>query len=197
MDCHFVGPFHIKFLHGLHQNINPAITRDEAIEMLSQHLITKPVFDALFAHYAFTEHNPVSQSMQSMLDKLDEQAVSKEAETLEKFYASVRDRAAGLDNAEARQRVIIELYDEFFKNAFPKMAERLGIVYTPVEVVDFIVHSVQDILRSEFDSALGDKDVHIIGTWVHGPGVMHTNKPVETMADLEGMKFRAPSRVAT
>ncbi|MFG0243804.1 MAG: DEAD/DEAH box helicase [Phycisphaerales bacterium JB054] len=151
-----------KFLKSLQDSLNPAVTADEAVEMLAQHLITRPVFDALFAHYAFTEHNPVSQSMQSMLDKLDEQAVSKEAETLEKFYASVRDRAAGLDNAEARQRVIIELYDEFFKNAFPKMAERLGIVYTPVEVVDFIVHSVQDILRSEFDSALGDKDVHII-----------------------------------
>jgi predicted helicase len=151
-----------KFLKSLQDSLNPAVTADEAVEMLAQHLITRPVFDALFAHYAFTEHNPVSQSMQSMLDKLDEQAVSKEAETLEKFYASVRDRAAGLDNAEARQRVIIELYDEFFKNAFPKMAERLGIVYTPVEVVDFIIHSVQDILHSEFDSALGDKDVHII-----------------------------------
>ena len=151
-----------KFLKSLQDSLNPAVTADEAVEMLAQHLITRPVFDALFAHYAFTEHNPVSKSMQAMLDKLDEQAVSKEAEMLDKFYASVRDRAAGLDNAEARQRVIIELYDEFFKNAFPKMAERLGIVYTPVEIVDFIVHSVQDILRSEFDSALGDKDVHII-----------------------------------
>lgn len=150
------------FLKGLQQNLNPAVSADEAVEMLAQHLITRPVFDALFSHYAFTEHNPVSQSMQRMLDKLDEQAVDKEARTLEKFYASVRDRAAGLDNAEARQRVIIELYDEFFKKAFPKMAERLGIVYTPVEVVDFIIHSVQDILRDEFDSSLGDEDVHII-----------------------------------
>jgi predicted helicase len=151
-----------QFLASLQDSLNPAVTADEAVEMLAQHLITRPVFDALFAGYAFTEHNPVSQAMQGMLDKLDEQSVSKEAETLEKFYASVRDRAAGLDNAEARQRVIIELYDEFFKNAFPKMAERLGIVYTPTEVVDFIIHSVQDILKSEFDSALGDKDVHII-----------------------------------
>lgn len=151
-----------SFLAGLQENLNPAVTADEAVEMLAQHLITRPVFDALFSHYAFTEHNPVSQSMQQMLAKLDEQAVDKETETLDKFYASVRDRAAGLDNAEARQRVIIELYDEFFKNAFPRMAERLGIVYTPVEVVDFIIYSVQDILREEFDSSLGDRDVHII-----------------------------------
>ncbi|MEM7625870.1 MAG: type ISP restriction/modification enzyme [Planctomycetota bacterium] len=150
------------FLKSLQDSLNPAVTADEAVEMLAQHLITRPVFDALFAGYAFTDHNPVSQAMQAMLDKLDDEAIEKEAETLDKFYASVRDRAAGLDNAEARQKVIIELYDEFFKNAFPKMAERLGIVYTPVEVVDFIIHSVQDILRDQFDSSLGDEDVHII-----------------------------------
>ena len=150
------------FLKSLQDSLNPAVTADEAVEMLAQHLITRPVFDALFAGYAFTDHNPVSQAMQAMLDKLDDEAIDKEAETLDKFYASVHDRAAKLDNAEARQKVIIELYDEFFKNAFPKMAERLGIVYTPVEVVDFIIQSVQDILRSEFDSSLGDEDVHII-----------------------------------
>jgi len=151
-----------EFLAGLQQNLNPAVSADEAVEMLAQHLITRPVFDALFANYDFTAHNPVSQAMQAMVEKLDEQSVGKEAETLEKFYESVRDRAAKLDNAEARQKVIIELYDEFFKNAFPRMAQRLGIVYTPVEVVDFIIHSVQDILRDQFDSSLGDKDVHII-----------------------------------
>ncbi len=151
-----------KFLAGLQGNLNPAVTRDDAIEMLAQHLITRPVFDALFANYSFTEKNPVSQSMQKMLDLLHEQALEKETATLEKFYASVRDRAKGIDNAEARQRVVVELYDEFFRAAFPRMAERLGIVYTPVEVVDFIIHSVQDVLRDEFQSGLGDKDVHII-----------------------------------
>lgn len=151
-----------EFLAGLQQNLNPAVSEDESIEMLAQHLITRPVFDALFADYDFTAHNPVSMAMQTMVDKLDEQSVSKEAETLNKFYDSVRDRAANLDNAKARQDVIIELYDEFFKNAFPRMAQRLGIVYTPVEVVDFIIHSVQDILHDQFNSSLGDKDVHII-----------------------------------
>jgi predicted helicase len=151
-----------EFLAGLQANLNPEVTQDDAVEMLAQHLITKPVFDALFAHYAFTEANPVSQSMQRMLDLLHEQAIDKDAATLEKFYASVRDRAKGLDNTEARQKVVIELYDEFFRAAFPRMAERLGIVYTPVEVVDFIIHSVEDILRDEFQSGLGEKDVHII-----------------------------------
>lgn len=150
------------FLKGLQTNLNPAVTRDDAIEMLAQHQITRPVFDALFANYVFTEKNPVSQSMQKMLSILHEQALEKETATLEKFYASVRDRAKGLDNAEARQKVMIELYDEFFRTAFPRMAERLGIVYTPVEVVDFIIRSIEDVLRNEFKSGLGEKDVHII-----------------------------------
>lgn len=150
------------FLAGLRDNINPSISEDDAIEMLSQHLITRPVFDALFENYAFTQHNPVSKAMQTMLETLHDQALEKETAALEKFYASVRQRASGIDNAEGRQRVVIELYDKFFRTAFPKMAERLGIVYTPVEVVDFIIRSVEDVLQHEFKSSLGAKDVHVI-----------------------------------
>ena len=151
-----------SYLVGLRQNINPSVTEGDAIEMLSQHLITRPVFDALFEGYAFTQHNPVSLAMQKMLETLHDQALEKETASLEKFYASVRERASGIDNAEGRQRVVIELYDKFFRTAFPKMAERLGIVYTPVEVVDFIIRSVHELLHHEFDCGLGDKDVHII-----------------------------------
>ena len=150
------------FLAGLRQNLNPAISQDDAIEMLSQHLITRPVFDALFANYAFTQHNPVSIAMQKMLDTLEDQALEKETEKLDKFYASVRLKASNIDNAEGRQRIVIELYDTFFRTAFPRVAERLGIVYTPVEVVDFIIHSVSEALQHEFGSQLGDKDVHVI-----------------------------------
>ncbi|MFN7715661.1 MAG: type ISP restriction/modification enzyme, partial [Pseudanabaenaceae cyanobacterium] len=143
-------------------NLNPSITESEAIEMLSQHLITKPVFDALFEDYQFTKSNPVSQAMQKMLDALEGQSLSKESVTLEKFYASVKKRASGIDNAEGKQKIIIELYDKFFKNAFPRMAERLGIVYTPVEVVDFIIRSANDALRQEFGVGLTDENVHIL-----------------------------------
>ncbi|WP_219928786.1 DEAD/DEAH box helicase family protein [Flavobacterium album] len=151
-----------KFLNGLHQNINPSITKLQAIEMLSQHIITKPVFDALFEGYSFVNHNAISQSMQKMLDLLEEQSLEKDAETLQKFYDSVKMRAAGIDNAEAKQRIIIELYDKFFKTAFPKMVEQLGIVYTPVEVVDFIIHSVNDILQKEFGRSISDENIHIL-----------------------------------
>jgi predicted helicase len=151
-----------EFITGLHQNINPNVTEDEAIEMLSQHLITKPVFDALFEGYEFTKYNPVSQTMQRMLDVLEGQSLQKEVKTLDKFYQSVRERASGIDNAEGKQRIIIELYDKFFRAAFPRLVERLGIVYTPVEVVDFIIKSADFALKQEFGVGLSDEGVHIL-----------------------------------
>ena len=151
-----------EFITGLHQNINPNVTEDEAIEMLSQHLITKPIFDALFEGYEFTKYNPVSQTMQRMLDVLEGQSLQKEVKTLEKFYESVRKKASGIDNAEGKQRIIIELYDKFFRAAFPKLVERLGIVYTPVEVVDFIIKSADFALKQEFGVGLSDEGVHIL-----------------------------------
>jgi predicted helicase len=150
------------FLKGLRGNLNPAVSESDAIEMLAQHLITQPVFDALFEGYEFTKHNPVSKSMQKMLDVLHQNGLGKEPEALEKFYASVRLRASGIDNAAARQRIIVELYDKFFRTAFPRMAERLGIVYTPVEVVDFILNSADWALRQEFGVGLTDNGVHVL-----------------------------------
>jgi len=162
-----------KFLAGLRKNINPSITTQEAIEMLSQHVITKPVFEALFDGYSFVKQNSISVSMQRMLDLLEEQAIEKDTETLNKFYESVKMRAAGIDNAEGKQRIIIELYDKFFKSAFPKMVERLGIVYTPVELVDFIIHSVDEVLKKEFDRCLSDENIHILDPYT-GTGTFIT-----------------------
>ncbi len=150
------------FAEELRDDLNDSITDGEVIEMLAQHLITKPVFDALFADYSFASNNPVSKAMQQVLDILHEHRLEKETDTLEKFYDSVKMRADGIDNAEGKQKIVVELYDKFFRNAFPKMTERLGIVYTPVEVVDFIIHSVNDLLKSEFNLSLGDKGVHIL-----------------------------------
>lgn len=150
------------FAHELRDDLNDSISDAEIIEMLAQHLITKPVFDALFEGYSFASHNPMSLAMQAVLDLLHEHHLEKETGTLQAFYASVKLRAEGIDNAAGKQKIIVELYDKFFRNAFPKMTERLGIVYTPVEVVDFILHSVAHLLQSEFGQTLGSKGVHII-----------------------------------
>ncbi len=152
-----------KFLSGLQKNINPSINDDQAIEMLAQHIITQPIFDALFEGYSFVKSNAVSLAMQSMIEALEEGSnLAEQDETLQRFYESVRKRANGIDNSEGKQRIIIELYDKFFKTAFPKMVEKLGIVYTPVEVVDFIIHSVNDILKKEFDRTISDENIHIL-----------------------------------
>lgn len=150
------------FAAELRDDLNDSISDGEIVEMLAQHLVTKPVFDALFDEYSFASHNPMSKAMQGVLDALHEHHLAKESDTLEKFYASVRQRAAGIHNAQGKQKIIVELYDKFFRNAFPKMTERLGIVYTPVEVVDFILHSVNHLLQHEFGQTLGSKGVHII-----------------------------------
>ncbi|MDI2112133.1 DEAD/DEAH box helicase [Commensalibacter nepenthis] len=151
-----------EFARELRDDLNNSISDAEIVEMLAQHLITKPVFDALFEHYEFTQHNPISKAMQKVLDQFEEQSLGKERNTLNSFYESVQMRANGIHNAEGKQRIIVELYDKFFRNAFPRMTERLGIVYTPIEVVDFIIHSIEHVLKSEFNSSLAEPNVHIL-----------------------------------
>jgi predicted helicase len=175
-----------QFVFGLRKNINPSISEPEAIDLLSQHIITKPVFDALFEGYSFVKNNPISKAMQGMLDLLEEQAIEKETKELERFYQSVKMRASGIDNAEGKQRIIIELYDKFFKTAFPKMVEQLGIVYTPVECVDFILHSVNDILKKEFGRRLTDEGIHILDPFT-GTGTFITRLLQSGLIDLKDL----------
>ena len=150
------------FLNELRDDLNNAITENEAVEMLAQHLITKPVFDALFANDNFTQHNPMSQAMQKVVDIFEQKNLSAETKQLKDFYESIQFRVKDIQSPEGKQKIIKELYDSFFNKAFPKMAERLGIVYTPVEVVDFIIRSVEDVLNNEFNASLADKGVQII-----------------------------------
>lgn len=151
-----------EFLKALQKSLNSSINKQDAIEMLAEHMITKPVFDALFENYEFIKSNPVSIIMQDMLAVLDEKALDKEQETLNKFYLSVQERATGIDNADGKQKIVIELYEQFFKNALPKQVAKLGIVYTPIEVVDFILQSVEAVLNDKFDHSINDAGVHVL-----------------------------------
>lgn len=183
-----------EFAKELRDDLNDSITDAEVIEMLAQHLITKPVFDALFSDYSFAEHNPMSRAMQGVLDVLQEHRLDKEADTLEKFYASVKMRAEGIDNAQGKQKIVVELYDKFFRNAFPKMTERLGIVYTPVEVVDFIIHSVNDILKQEFNQTLASDGVHIIDPFT-GTGTFITRLLQSGLIPVDKLKAKYKSEI--
>jgi predicted helicase len=150
------------FLAELRDDLNDTLSEGDAIEMLAQHIITRPVFETLFEGHKFTAENPVSRAMQRVLDVLNEANLDKESRDLEKFYASVRMRAHGITDPHAKQKLIVELYDKFFRRAFPRTTEKLGIVYTPVEIVDFIIHSVNEVLQSEFGQTLGSPGVHIL-----------------------------------
>lgn len=150
------------FTEGLRLNLNPDISHDDAVQMISQHLITQPVFDALFEGYAFSENNPVSLVMNAMVKVLDGENLENETSKLESFYESVRTRASGIDDAAAKQTIVKDLYEKFFSTAFSKTSEKLGIVYTPNEIVDFIIHSVNDILKDEFNATLSDEGIHIL-----------------------------------
>ena len=151
-----------EFVRTLRHNLNPGITAEQCIEMLAQHLITRPVFEALFADYQFVSNNSISSSMQLMIDLLESEAVDKDLTVLSNFYESVRANVGKIDNLEGKQTVIKNLYEKFFKRAFPLTVEKLGTVYTPVECVDFILHSVDEVLQSEFGAALTHENVHVL-----------------------------------
>ena len=138
--------------------------------MMAQHILTRPVFEALFEDYDFASGNPVSIALDKLRDDFKDFGLEDETRDLDGFYESVRMRARGIDNSEGRQRVLLELYEKFFATALKKDAERLGIVYTPVEVVDFILHSANEVLQKEFGRNLSDEGVHVLDPFV-GAGV--------------------------
>jgi predicted helicase len=150
------------FLDGLRGNLNESITEKDAIEMLAQHLITRPVFNALFDGDEFLDNNPVAQTLERMLAALDQHDLEAENEALHRFYDSVRRKVADVKDREGRQELIRRLYDTFFSTAFKKTSDKLGIVYTPVQVVDFILRSADEVLRKEFNQSLSDPGVHIL-----------------------------------
>lgn len=151
-----------NFVTSLQYNINESIDENQAAEMLSQHLITKPIFEALFDQYSFVNHNPVSLSIENIVKELEKAGFSKEQENLQPLYEFIRMRAEGIERAEDKQKFIISLYNKFFKTAFESTTKRLGIVFTPIEVVDFIIKSVDDVMKKHFNKSLADENVHIL-----------------------------------
>ena len=161
------------FLTSLQHNINSSVDKKQAIEMLAQHLITQPIFEALFEGYSFVKDNPVSRAMNDVVSAFSVFGFDKEQKELAPFYESVKLRASGIDNAEAKQKIIVTLYDKFFRTGFKETTEQLGIVFTPVEVVDFIIKSVDYALNKYFGKHLSSKNVHILDPFT-GTGTFMT-----------------------
>ena len=155
-----------KYFTGLHNNINTNISKENAISMLADHLITKGVFDKIFEGYKFSEHNPISKAMSKILSSLKNYGLNNELKKLERFYKAISLRVERAKSSKRRQEIIKEFYEDFIKEAVPKLAEKLGVAYTPIEIVDFILHSCNDLLNKEFGKKLTDKDVHVIDPFV-------------------------------
>ena len=150
--------------------LNPAVDRHAAIELLTQHTITRPIFNALFDDYQFADHNSISKAMDSIQQVIWKRGIEHESNKLSSFYRGIqRDIAlitAKIDNLDGRQQRIREIYDEFFKVAFKKDVKRLGIAYTPIEAVDYLLHSANAACYHEFRVSLTDKNVAVIDPFV-------------------------------
>lgn len=132
------------------------------MDMMAQHILTSPVFDALFEEYDFSSGNPVANALDNLQKDFAEFGLESETRDLQGFYDSVRSRVSGVKSSHGRQEVLSDLYEQFFKKALKKEAERLGIAYTPIPLVDFVLHSVNDVLQEEFGKTISDENVHVL-----------------------------------
>jgi len=152
-----------RYLKGLRSCVNDDVEEKTAIDMLAQQIITKPIFERLFAKDGFAMQNSVSQTIDGMLQEIDaKKGLEDINEELNGFYRSVENTLDQIDTAEGKQKVITALYEKFFKNAFPKDQSINGVVYTPQEIVDFIIHSAAEALNEEFGIDINDENVNIL-----------------------------------
>ena len=152
-----------EFVNALRATLNPAVDNESAVEMLAQHILTAPLFDAMFPDHSFSKQNPVSRAMNTIAEMLtDHSMIENERRDLDSFYRAMIERIEAVHTLTGKQEIMRTLYDRFFSQAFPRMSERLGIVFTPVEVVDFIIRSADDAMRTAFGQGLGDPGVAII-----------------------------------
>ena len=151
------------FVNALRQTLNPAVDNESAVEMLAQHILTAPLFDAMFPDHSFSKQNPVSRAMNTIVEMLASHSMfENERRELDSFYRAMVERIEAVHTLAGKQEIMRTLYDRFFSQAFPRMSERLGIVFTPIEVVDFIIRSADDAMRTAFGQSLGDPGVAII-----------------------------------
>ncbi|GAA8742020.1 DEAD/DEAH box helicase family protein [Helicobacter pylori] len=146
------------FLDSLKGNIHSNIKEDEALDMITSHIITKPIFDAIFGDNI---KNPISKALDKMVQKLSTLGLQGETKDLKNLYESVKTEAMHAKSQKSQQELIKNLYNTFFKVAFRKQSEKLGIVYTPIEVVDFILRATNGILKKHFNTDFNDKSITI------------------------------------
>ncbi len=165
------------------QSLNPNLAEAAVEEMLIQHLLTERIFRTVFDNPDFTRRNVVAHEIENVIDALTSQAFSRDSflQSLDRFYLAIEQNAATITDFSRKQAFLNTVYEQFFQGFSVQVADTHGIVYTPQPIVDFMVRSVDHILRAEFDRSLSDSGVHIIDPFV-GTG----NFIVRVMREISG-----------
>ena len=173
------------------QTINPNISTEAVEEMLIQHLLTERIFRSVFNNPDFVERNVIAREIEKVIVALTSQSFSKHEfqQSLDRFYGAIETTAATIEDFSQKQGFLNTVYEKFFQGFSVKVADTHGIVYTPQSIVQFMVKSVQDILRREFDRSLSDPGVHIIDPFVGTGSFM-----VGVMREMQ--KSRMPDKYA-
>ena len=153
-----------KFLEGIRASVRGEVEVKAAQQMIAQHIVTIPVFDAMLGKNEFSQHNPVSKEIERLLAEFRAKGVYFNAETkpLTRAYQNMSEAFEGAVEGSARLDILRQIYDGFFNEAMRDEVKRLGIVYTPVEIVDFMVRSAEAICRKEFGRSISDENVHVL-----------------------------------
>jgi len=150
------------------ESINPDL-KDEAVEeMLVQHLLTERIFRRIFDNPEFTRRNVIAAEIEKVIDSLTKKHFSRDAflKDLDPFYKAIEEAASSTESYTQKQAFLNKVYERFFQGFNRKQADTHGIVYTPQPIVDFMVRSVEEVLKTEFGRSLSDKDVHILDPFV-------------------------------
>lgn len=152
------------FHTAIHETVSRDVSQDQAIRMVAQHLVTVPVFDELFGDSHFADRNPITQSFAVIVESLEKVGAdfSRERLPLNRGYHVMNQAFRGAQDPSKRLDVIREIFDGFFRQAMPDEVKTMGIAYTPIELVDFVIKFVDKLYRLECGRGLTDKDVHIL-----------------------------------
>ncbi|WP_071188645.1 type ISP restriction/modification enzyme [Trichormus sp. NMC-1] len=152
-----------KFWGICKESINPEISLFDIREMMIQHILTEDIFINIFSESQFHQENNVARELQEIISTFFTGSVKRNTlGSIERYYAVIRRTAANIYNHQEKQKFLKALYENFYKAYNPKAADRLGIVYTPNEIVRFMIESVDFLVHKHFGKLLADKDVEIL-----------------------------------
>ena len=157
-------------------SINPNLADAAIEEMLVQHLLTSRLFASVFDKPEFVQTNVIAREIENVISALASASFNRKQffAPLDHFYVRLENRAKSITDWSEKQEFINTVYEKFFQGFTVKVADTHGIVYTPQPIVDFMVRSVQHILKTEFDRSLADEGVHILDPFVGtGNFIMH------------------------